>query len=279
VDGDGDLDVLSASYFDDMIAWYEHVSSLNGTPTFVEGGPAVVLDADVDVSDAELDAFNAGNGNYHGASVTLVRNGGAAGEDVFSFNDGNGITLVGADLIKNSQIIASFDTTSTPGQLVVTFTDANGEIPTSVDVDNILRQITYSNSSDTPPASAQIDWTFDDGNAGAQGPGGALQAFGSTKVSITAVNDAPGVTAPGAIGVTEDAVSIIKGSGISFSDVDAGGASVVATFTVAQGTLAASPSAGVTIGGTPTALTLTGSTTAINNLISPLFHLAISASV
>ncbi|MCP4933215.1 MAG: LamG domain-containing protein, partial [bacterium] len=32
--------------------------------------------------------------------------------------------------------------------------------------DNILRQITYANSSDTPPASAQIDWTFDDGDSG-----------------------------------------------------------------------------------------------------------------
>ena len=58
-------------------------------------------------------------------------------------------------------------------------------------MDNILRQITYANSSDSPPASAQIDWTFDDGNTGDQGTGGALQATGSTTVSITAVNDAP----------------------------------------------------------------------------------------
>ena len=195
VDGDGDLDVLSASELDDKIAWYENVGALNGMPTFVEGGPPVILDADVDVSDAEMDGFNAGNGNYDGASVTLVRNGGAASEDVFSFNDGNGITLVGGNLIKNSQIIASFDTTSTPGELVVSFTDANGEIPTSVDVDNILRQITYSNSSGTPPPSAPIDWTFDDGNTGAQGSGGALQAVGSTAVTIirtlTSVTNAP----------------------------------------------------------------------------------------
>ena len=195
VDGDGDLDVLSASFDDNKIAWYENDGSLNGAPTFVQGGPPVILDADVDVSDAELDAFNAGNGNYDGASLTLVRNGGATSEDVFSFNDGNSITLSGGNLIKNSQIIASFDTTSTPGELVVTFTDANGEIPTSVDVDNILRQITYSNSSGTPPPSATIDWTFDDGNTGAQGSGGALQAVGSTTVTIiatlTGVSNAP----------------------------------------------------------------------------------------
>lgn len=161
------------------------------SPTYVENGPAVVLDSDVDVSDAELDALNSGNGNYSGASVTLVRNGGANSEDLLSFSDGNGITLVSSNLIKNSQIIATFDTTTTAGELFITFTDANGEIPTSADVDNILRQTTYANSSDAPPASVQIEWTFSDGNSGDQGSGGALEATGSTTVNITPANDAP----------------------------------------------------------------------------------------
>ncbi|MCP4101710.1 MAG: hypothetical protein GY750_09835, partial [Lentisphaerae bacterium] len=97
VDGDGDIDVLSASRIDDKIAWYENtaVTTLDGTPTFTEGGAAVVLDADVDISDVELDALNGGLGDYDGASVTLVRNGGVSTEDTFSFNDGNGITLFG----------------------------------------------------------------------------------------------------------------------------------------------------------------------------------------
>jgi hypothetical protein len=184
VDGDGDLDVLSADASGDTVAWYENDGALNGAPTFTEGGPAVVLDTDVDVGDAELDTQNGGLGNYAGASVTLVRNGGANSDDVLSFNDGNGITLSGGNLIKNSQVIATFDATTTPGQLVITFTDANGEIPTSADVDNVLRQITYANSSNTPPATVQINWTFDDGNTGGQGAGGALQAVGSTTVNI-----------------------------------------------------------------------------------------------
>ena len=166
-------------------------NTLDGTPTFTEGGPAVVLDADVDVSDAELDALNGGAGNYDGASLTIARSGGASAEDVLGFNDGNGITLVGGSLIKNSQIIATFDTTTTTGELVVSFTDANGEIPTSADVDIILRQITYANASDAPPGGVVLDWTFDDGNTGAQGTGGALQAIGATTVTITAANDAP----------------------------------------------------------------------------------------
>ncbi|MCA9127761.1 MAG: cadherin-like domain-containing protein [Planctomycetales bacterium] len=215
---------------------FDLTNKLDGTPTFTEGGSAVVLDADVEVRDSELDAFNSGNGNYSGASLTIVRNGGASTEDVLSFNDGNGITLSGGNLLKNSQVIATFDITSTPGQLAITFTDANGEIPTSADVDNILRQITYANSSDTPPASVQLDWTFDDGNTGAQGSGGALQAPGSVTVNITAVNDSPVLT-NGAVVVLsatdEDTVStpvqvssLLSSSG--YSDADTGAQSGIA---------------------------------------------------
>ena len=58
-------------------------------------------------------------------------------------------------------------------------------------VNSAMRQIAYSNSSDAPPSSAQIDWTFSDGNTGAQGAGGVLHVIGSSTVSIASVNDAP----------------------------------------------------------------------------------------
>ncbi|MCP3993689.1 MAG: hypothetical protein GY722_01290, partial [bacterium] len=149
---------------------FDLVNTLDGTPSFTEGGAAVVLDADVTVSDVELDALNGGLGNYNDASVTLGRNGGISTEDVFSFSDGNGITLETSTslnktvLQKSGATIAIFDTTTIPGELRITFTNSGGQTPTSADVDNILRQITYSNSSDAPPATAQIDWSFDDGN-------------------------------------------------------------------------------------------------------------------
>ncbi|MCA9081421.1 MAG: cadherin domain-containing protein, partial [Planctomycetaceae bacterium] len=167
-----------------------------GTPTFTEGGAAVTLDSDLNAVDLELDALNGGAGNYSGASTTIVRNGGANADDVFAFIDGNGITRSGSTLLKSGQVIATFDTTTTPGQLVITFTDANGQIPTSVNVDNILRQVTYANSSDAPPASVTLDWTFNDGNTtNSQGSGGALLATGSKTVNITATNDAPQINA------------------------------------------------------------------------------------
>ena len=58
-----------------------------------------------------------------------------------------------------------------------------------------LSSLAYSNTSNNPPTSVQIDWTFNDGNTGAQGTGGALTALGSSTVNITPTNDAPTLTA------------------------------------------------------------------------------------
>ena len=53
---------------------------LNATPTFVEGGSAIVLDADVTMFDTELSALD----DFAGSTLTLARNGGANTEDAFS---------------------------------------------------------------------------------------------------------------------------------------------------------------------------------------------------
>ncbi|MBL4733685.1 MAG: cadherin domain-containing protein, partial [Rhizobiaceae bacterium] len=193
-------------------------NTLNDTVSFIEDGAAVILDNDVTISDEELDALNSSNGNYDGSSLTLSRNGGASGEDVFSFNDGNGITLSGSNLIKSGQIIASFDITSVSGQLVITFTDANGETPTTANINNIMRQITYSNTNNSPPGSVQIDWEFNDGNSGSQGSGGAKTDTGNTTIDITETNDAA-VGVPTITGtVTEDQTLTADISGITDAD-------------------------------------------------------------
>ena len=216
------------------------------SPTYIEGGKAIVLDSDVEVRDAELDALNSGTGNYNGASLTIARSGGANVEDLLGFNDGNGISILGSNLIKNSQIIATFDITSTSGELVITFTDAGGEILTSVDVDNILRQITYANSSDTPPSSVQLDWTFDDGNGGAQGVGGALQALGSTTVLIQDVADLA-ITAPVTSATPEDTAIVYSGANvIQVDDGLATNSRLRVEFSVANGILTLSGTTGLT---------------------------------
>ncbi len=78
-------------------------------------------------------------------------------------------------------------TTHSAGTLKLSF---NNNATQSL-VDKALQQIGYTNSSDAPPASVQIDWTFNDGNTGAQGTGGARSVTGSSTVTITPTNDAP----------------------------------------------------------------------------------------
>lgn len=216
-------------------------SSLDNSAIFVEGGMGVVLDFAVSIFDAELSLI----GNYSGATLTLVRSGGANSDDSFSFSSGNGIGLitwnmggpVNYELEKNGSAIASLDY-STAGQVVISFTDTNGETPTQTDMNVILSQLTYFNSSDAPPASVQIDWTFNDGgdSVTTQGVPGLLEGMGSTRVNFTAVNDAPVVTAPLLpLAASEQTALNIHGAGFSVSDADDGGATVIATLSVGEG--------------------------------------------
>lgn len=86
-------------------------------------------------------------------------------------------------------------------------------------------------------------------------------------LAVTPVNDAPVVTVPGSLSVTEDVSSSL--TGISFSDVDAGSGSVTATFSVTSGTLSAVSGSGVTVGDSGTAtLTLSGTLSDINAFIA-----------
>jgi hypothetical protein len=193
-------------------------TGLDNTPTFTEGGPAVVLDNNATIADTELDAAN----NYNGATLTLVRNGGANADDVFA-NTGtlNALTESGSLVVGGTTI--GTVTTNSGGTLVLTF---NGNA-TTARVNSALQQLTYANSNGTPPANVQIDFTFNDGNAGAQGSGGALNGTGSITVTITPTNTAPTVdldanNSSGAMG-NDYAVTFAEGSGpigIADSDTD-----------------------------------------------------------
>ena len=104
---------------------------------------------------------------------------------------------------------------------------------------------------------------YDGGNTGGGGP---LSASGTVTLAVTAVNDAPTVTAPLLIPFTEDTAGAI--TGISFADVDAGSGTVTVTLSVPSGTMAAISGGGVTAAGTSTARTLVGSIANINAFIA-----------
>ena len=73
---DGDLDVLSASYIDDTIAWYENDGSQNFTAhiiTTAADGAGSVTTADVD-GDGDLDVFSA---SYDDDTIAWYENDGS----------------------------------------------------------------------------------------------------------------------------------------------------------------------------------------------------------
>ncbi|MBA5874907.1 MAG: DUF4347 domain-containing protein, partial [Nitrospira sp. CR1.2] len=186
------------------------VNTLNGTPTYTEGGSPVVLDADVQIFDAELSALN----NFNGATLTLARNGGANAEDQLVF-DGAVVTVSGPAVSVSGVQVGTY--TFTGGEMTIAL---NGNATQAL-VNSLMQHILYYNVSDTPPATAQIDWAFSDGNTGAQGTGGAMQATGSTTVTIIAVNDAPVVTpiAPDVTFVESGLAQVIDATG-TITDVD-----------------------------------------------------------
>jgi uncharacterized delta-60 repeat protein len=161
--------------------------TLNGTVSYTEDGAAVVLDSDATFSDADLNATN-----LAGATLTLARSGGANSTDQFSASGLLGTLTQGGNLVYNGTTIGTV-TTNSGGTLVLIFNAS----ATQTLVNAAARCIAYSSTDQAPPASLQVAWTFNDGNTGAQGPGGALSVSSTTTVNIAAVNDAPVFTSDG----------------------------------------------------------------------------------
>ncbi|WP_154723232.1 beta strand repeat-containing protein, partial [Candidatus Thiodiazotropha endolucinida] len=106
----------------------------------------------------------------------------------------------------------------------------------------------------------------DNGNTGSGG--GTDIDLGTINVDIAAVNDDPtnAGSLPSDISVTEDVLSNVDLSAVDFADVDAASGTLTVTLTTSTGgDLTAAAGTGITIGGTSTARTLTGTLTDLNN--------------
>jgi subtilisin-like proprotein convertase family protein len=169
------------------------LTGFDDTPAFIENGSSVVLDTNgnMAVSDPELDVSP---NNYDGATLTIARHGGANAQDAFSTTsvvdlvdvniDGENVSLDGGATFIGTYVNPA------DGSISFTF-NANA---TAADIATVMQQIIYSNTSDNPPATVQVDFTFDDGSGQ---PGGQPQGTGtgvttaSVTVNITQVDDAP----------------------------------------------------------------------------------------
>ncbi|KZN12270.1 beta-propeller fold lactonase family protein [Marinomonas sp. TW1] len=136
------------------------------------------------VTDSQMDAYNEGAGNYHGAQLTVSFSA-VTSNDHFSFEAANGLSLNGSSLTKDGVEIATVS--NIDGVLTINFTEDNGAIPTTEDVQNVLNQIQYNNSSETPVPLVNVSVTLSD-------QFGLTSNVFMTQIIITAVNDAPEVS-------------------------------------------------------------------------------------
>jgi uncharacterized delta-60 repeat protein len=156
------------------------VSTLDGVSQFVEGGPAVLLDNNVSVFDAEL--FN--SGSYAGASLTLARKSAPSPDDLFA---GAGIQIgsLKGDVIVAGVVIGQY--AYLEGVLTLNF----NHLSTRELINQAMRELSYANANKHPPSSVQIVWTFNDGAGANGGAQSSLEVVGQTLTNITNVNDRP----------------------------------------------------------------------------------------
>ena len=211
-----------------------NVGNSNDAPTVnTPGSIGVTEDVVTAVTGISFSDVDAGSNSV---TVTL-----AAGSGALTAISGSGVTIAG----------------SGSSTLVLTGSVANIN---SFIAGSLVGFTTAANSS----SDVTLDVTINDG--GNSGSGGAQSAHSAVTLDVSAVNDAPAIVAPGSIAITEDVASAL--TGISFTDVDAGSNPVTVTLAVNAGTLAAVTGSGVTVGGSATTLTLSGTISDINSFIN-----------
>jgi hypothetical protein len=137
--------------------------------------------------------------------------------------------------------------------------------------------LTYTINSDTPPATDTL--TLQASDLGNTGTGGTLTGSDTATINITAVNDAPVNTVPGAQATAEDTpLTFSSGNGnqITIGDVDAAANTVQVTLTATNGVLTLAGLTGLSFsvgdGAADATMTFTGSIVDINSALNGLSY-------
>ena len=208
------------------------LGGVDATPTYVENAAALVLDNSLTVTDVD-------DTNIESATVSIVA-GLVAGDVLAADTTGTAIT-------------ASY----LNGVLTLTGSD------TPAHFQKVLQKVTFESTSEDPTngganPTRTISWLINDGTSPSNNP--------ALTLNVTALNDGPMNIVPPSIAVIEDVASAI--TGISFNDADSDLNPVLATLSVPSGSLAALGGGGVTVGGTSSNMTLTGTLADINTFIA-----------
>jgi len=238
-----DLDGTLGSVGDTTVNYTENGGSVAIVSTGALG--ATVIDGDGDLQTITITADAAPDGDaehltFNGTSIGL-------GSDSTNTITVNATTY-------------QIDYTAATRTFVIS-NDAGGNIPSGGDTNALIRSITYDNTSDDPTgAGANTDRVF---SFVATDATSAVSAVRTATVNIAAENDAPVNTLPGAGWSTNEDVAV-QLTGLEIADPDAGGGTITVTLSVPTGSIDAVSGSGVTVGGTATQRTLSGTLTDIN---------------
>ena len=233
-------------------------------PTFTEDGSPAGLFGGVTAS-----TVDAGQ-TFSGLTLTVTNVGDGAGEILHI--DGSDVALTDGTMVTTAANGITV-TVSVSGSTATV--SASGASLSAAALQSLVDGLTYRNASDDPTTGSSrvvtITQVTDSGSDISPNDNAAALNLAST-VSLTAVNDAPVVGAPGAaLAVTEQVGLNIHGAGFTVSDVDAGGGQVTATLSVGEGAiLVAAGNSGVTItnGNNSGTVTLTGTIAQIDALLT-----------
>jgi hypothetical protein len=187
------------------------VTTTAGSLAYTENDLPTAIDPGLTVTDAD-------NANLTGATVAITGNF-ATGQDVLGFTNQLGIT-------------GNYNA----GTGVLTLTGTT----TVANYQTALRSVTYQNTSDNPSTAPRtVTFTANDGTD----TGSATRG-----ITITAVNDPPVNTVPGAVGTAQNTPLVFStgnSNAISVADPDAGANTIQVTLTVTNGTLTLSTTSGL----------------------------------
>lgn len=230
------------------------VNSVNDAPVLTPVAPT--LNA---LTDTEVNSAGQAVSSFAGANIGDIDSGAVTGIALTGLDSGNGRWQYSVNGGTSWQDVGSV---STSAALLLRGSDRVRFVPDGIN--STSASITYHAWDQSGATSGQQGSKIDASVTG--GTSSFSSANDTASVTVTAFNDAPLITVPVSITVTEDVATPL--TGISFSDIDAGASSLTVTLLVPSGSLTATSANGVTVGGSASSVTLSGSLSDINAFIA-----------
>jgi uncharacterized delta-60 repeat protein len=197
------------------------IITLPGTnPTYTENASAIFIDPDATVLDPDSQDFDSGK-----LTVRFSNSGTADDRLIVQSSTTNKITVNNTSILYDSSLIGTFSGGIGTQDLVINFTSK----ATPAAVQAVLRSVSYANISDNPTTTARtVSFVLTDGDGG-------TSAVVSKTINLTAVNDAPVITANQSFSIRENSSNDTVVGTVIATDIE--GTSSFSNWTIIDGNL------------------------------------------